>query len=246
MDSPSLDKPFARAPWFDLFLAGVSLATLLTLCTYTLGLSTLPLAVGGLLYLALALILITGLALSRSHFGPADRVTLSRAVLVLFLTSLTFHPDILQRMAWPYALLCLAALVMDGFDGYVARRTDTASRFGARFDMELDAFFILMLCIAVMVLGKAGAWVLVIGLVRYGFVMAGWHWSWLNDPLPDSFRRKTLCVWQLVTLMLALLPVTPEWFAHATLILALVLLAGSFATDVQYLHRRYRLTRSLK
>ncbi|WP_328189264.1 CDP-alcohol phosphatidyltransferase family protein [Marinobacter sp. OP 3.4] len=237
MDSPLHSNILARVPWRDLILAGLGLAGLLALCTLTLGLSPLPLAMGGLLYLALALLLITGLTLSRSRFGPADRVTLGRAVLVLFLASLTFHPELLQRMAWPYALLCLAALVMDGFDGYVARRTGTASRFGARFDMELDAFFILMLCIALMVLGKAGAWVLLIGLMRYGFVMAGWHWEWLNGPLPESFRRKTVCVWQLVTLMVALLPVTPDLFAHATLIVALVLLAGSFAIDIHYLYR---------
>lgn len=237
MDSPLHSHTMARAPWRDLTLAGLGLAGLLTLCSLTLGLSTLPLAMGGLLYLALTLLLVTGLALSRSRFGPADRVTLGRAVLVLFLASLTFHPELLQRMAWPYALLCLAALVLDGFDGYVARRTGTASRFGARFDMELDAFFILMLCIALMVLGKAGTWVLLIGLMRYGFVMAGLRWTWLNGRLPESFRRKTVCVWQLVTLMVALLPVTPDLFSRATLIIALALLSWSFAVDIRFLYR---------
>ena len=158
-------------------------------------------------------------------------------MLVLFLASLGGTPVLLQTLAWPYALLCLLALIMDGADGYVARRTNTASPFGARFDMELDAFFILVLCVALMLLGKAGAWVLLIGLMRYGFVMAGWFRKWLNEPLPESFRRKTICVWQLVTLMVALLPPVPDWFAHATLIVALVLLAASFALDIRYLYR---------
>lgn len=238
MDSSLRDNALARAPWRDLLLAGLGLALLLGVCRLTLELPALTLAVAGLLYTGLALLLIVGLALSRSQFGPADRVTLSRAVLVLFLTSLTFQPGLLQAFAWPYALLCLTALLMDGVDGYVARRTGTASRFGARFDMELDAFFILMLCLAVMVLGKAGPWVLLIGLMRYGFVMAGWHWKWLNHPLPESFRRKTVCVWQLVTLMVALLPPVPDLLALATLMLALALLIGSFAIDIRYLYQQ--------
>lgn len=107
-------------------------------------------------------------------------------------------------------------------------------------DMELDAFFILMLCLAVMVLGKAGLWVLLIGLMRYGFVMAGWYWKWLNNPLPESFRRKTVCVWQLVTLMVALLPPMPGLLARASLIIALILLSWSFAIDSRYLYQQTR------
>jgi phosphatidylglycerophosphate synthase len=240
MDSSLHNNAPARAPWRDLLLAGLGLAILLGLSRLSLGLPALPLAVAGLLYAGLVLLLITGLAVSRSQFGPADRITLGRAVLVLFLTSLSFQPGLLQQLIWPYALLCLAALVMDGVDGYVARRTGTASAFGARFDMELDAFFILMLCVAVMVLGKAGPWVLLIGLMRYGFVMAGWHWKWLNHPLPESFRRKTVCVWQLVTLMVALLPLTPDLLARATLMVALALLSWSFAIDTRYLFQQTR------
>ncbi|MFC4261126.1 CDP-alcohol phosphatidyltransferase family protein [Marinobacter lacisalsi] len=240
MDSSLRDNALARAPWRDLLLAGLGLATLLALTGSMLDLPAVSVAVAGLLYASLALLLITGLALSGSCFGPADRVTLGRAVLVLFLTSLTVQPGLLQQHAWPYALLCLTALLMDGADGYVARRTGTASPFGARFDMELDAFFILMLCLAVMVLGKAGPWVLLIGLMRYGFVMAGWCWKWLSHPLPESFRRKTVCVWQLVTLMVALLPPTPGLLARSSLIIALILLSWSFAIDSRYLYQQTR------
>lgn len=238
--SPRTQITLASAPWRDLLLAGLTLTGVLSASKAALDLTALPLLVTGLLYVGLAITVVAGLVVSHSRFGPADRVTLYRAVLVLLLTSLVFQPALLQQLAWPYALLCLAALVLDGVDGYVARRTGTASRFGARFDMELDAFFILMLCLAVMVLGKAGPWVLLIGLMRYGFVMAGWLWPWLKNDLPDSFRRKTVCVWQLATLMVALLPPVPDWLAGATLTLALVLLCGSFAADIRHLHKHHQ------
>ena len=73
-------------------------------------------------------------------------------------------------------------LVLDAVDGYVARRTATVSAFGARFDMETDAFLILVLsaCVA----GQWGWWVLVLGLARYLFVAAGWALPWLRGT-PD-------------------------------------------------------------
>ncbi|WP_417548651.1 CDP-alcohol phosphatidyltransferase family protein [Marinobacter segnicrescens] len=237
MDSSPAHRAPQPLPLADLSLGAAALAGLLLITTRIATVSSPTTILAVALYAGFALTVVAGLGLSGCRFGPADRVTLVRAVLVLFLASLAGTPVLLQTLAWPYALLCLLALIMDGADGYVARRTGTASPFGASFDMELDAFFILVLCVALMVLGKAGPWVLVIGLMRYGFVMAGMLWTWLNEPLPESFRRKTICVWQLITLMVALLPPVPDWFAHATLIMALVLLAASFALDIRYLYR---------
>ncbi|WP_427901709.1 CDP-alcohol phosphatidyltransferase family protein [Marinobacter bryozoorum] len=244
MDSLPTHRTPQSIPWAELSLGAVALAGLLLAANRIMPLSSTTTILAGALYAGFGVAVVAGLALSGSRFGPADRVTLVRAVLVLFLASLAGTPEFLQAFAWPYALLCLLALTMDGADGYVARRTRTASPFGARFDMELDAFFILVLCAALMFLGKTGPWVLLIGLMRYGFVMAGWCWTWLNAPLPESFRRKTVCVWQLVTLMVALLPPAPDVFVHATLLVALVLLAGSFALDIRYLYRQ-RATRRL-
>ena len=50
------------------------------------------------------------------------------------------------------------ALILDAVDGKVARRTGTASALGARFDMEVDAFLILVLSVYVAdVAGRVGA-----------------------------------------------------------------------------------------
>ena len=65
-------------------------------------------------------------------------------------------------------------LVLDGVDGTVARARGETSSFGARFDMETDAALLLALCLAVPALGVAGWWVLAIGGLRYGYVLAGW------------------------------------------------------------------------
>ena len=50
------------------------------------------------------------------------------------------------------------ALILDGVDGKVARRTGTSTALGARFDMEVDAFLILVLSVYVLdVAGPLGA-----------------------------------------------------------------------------------------
>ena len=170
-------------------------------------------------------------------FGWANRITLTRGMLVIALVSLApFLSDLPGNSLWLYVSLCVIALILDGVDGKVARTIGTETAFGARFDMELDALFILGLCLAALALERAGIWVLALGLIRYGFVVAGKIWPFINGPLPDSFRRKTICVWQLVTLMVALLPITPDALAFWSLVLALALLVYSFMTDIRWLY----------
>lgn len=169
--------------------------------------------------------------------GPANHVTLGRAALVSLLAGAVLVPSWAQQQAWLLAGIAGTALLLDGVDGWVARRWRCASAFGARFDMELDAFLMLVLCMHLLSMGKAGPWVLAIGLMRYGFVLAMRRWPWLDAPLPDSRRRKLVCVWQVASLLLCLLPLVGPTLATGLLGLALGLLAGSFALDVRWLYR---------
>ena len=171
-------------------------------------------------------------------FGWANRATLLRGCLVIVLFALAPFAEHLTDNLWLYGWMALLALILDGVDGKVARATGSESDFGARFDMELDALFILGLSIAVLALGKAGIWVLALGLIRYAFVAAGHFADWLNAPLPDSFRRKTVCVWQIVTLLVAVLPPINSLFASTTLATALALLVWSFFVDIHWLYKR--------
>ena len=186
------------------------------------------------------LLAVAALALSRwpdlrTTLGPANRVTLGRAVLVAMVAGALVVPAWVQQHALWVALVAGVALALDGVDGWVARRCRCASAFGARFDMELDAFLILVLCVHLLSMGKAGHWVLAIGAMRYAFVAAMRVWPWLDAPLPERGRRKLVCVWQVASLLLCLLPQVDARIAAPLLALALVLLAGSFAVDVRWL-----------
>ena len=136
---------------------------------------------------------------------------------------------------WSLILFVLLALILDGVDGYLARAFSLSSALGARFDMEIDALLILVLSIAGLILGKAGWWVLAIGLMRYGFVFAQVFLPALAGPLPPSFRRKLICVVQVAALCLILVPFVVPPISTFIALLALALLAYSFAVDTRYL-----------
>jgi phosphatidylglycerophosphate synthase len=169
------------------------------------------------------------------RLGPADRVTLARALLagaVAVLTAVSFS----RPVATALVSIAAVALVLDAVDGWVARRTGTASPFGASFDMETDAFLILVL--SVYVARSAGWWVLLIGVARYGLLVATWLLPWLREPTPPRRWAKVVAAVQGVVLVVAAADVLPRRVTGAALLVALVLLAESFGHQVWCLWRR--------
>jgi len=172
------------------------------------------------------------------RFGPANSVTSLRALLVAAVAGLIGEPHD-PAVAWIAVWLGLAATLLDGADGWLARRTGMMSRFGARFDMEVDALLIQVLAILVWRHGKAGAWVLLSGLLRYLFVAAGWGLEWMRRPLSPTIRGKVTCVVQIGGLLIALSPIVAPPLSDRVAAAALIALAGSFAIDVNRLWRQY-------
>ncbi|OIJ85511.1 hypothetical protein BIV25_43750 [Streptomyces sp. MUSC 14] len=180
-------------------------------------------------------------ALHRSRlrsFGPANRVTLGRATLVGGVTALVADSFESSPPVTVLVGLTAVALLLDGVDGQVARRTGTSTPLGARFDMEVDAFLILVL--SVYVSTQLGAWVLLIGGMRYTFVAAARLAPWLNAPLPPSFARKTVAAVQGIALLVAGAELLPHLANLAIVLLALGSLVWSFGRDVHGLWRTSR------
>ncbi len=172
-----------------------------------------------------------------SGMGAANRVTLARASLILPLASLVWHPEALTPVGgWWIIGLGTAAMVLDAVDGWVARRTHSATEFGARFDMELDTLLICILALLVWRSAKVGSWVVLLGVMRYMFVLAGYAWNWLRAELPPSLRRKTACVIQGVALLVCLGPIIPSPMAVLAATLGLATVSYSFAVDVRWLY----------
>ena len=184
------------------------------------------------------------------HFGGANIVTTLRAGVAAILAGLALEAALAGAglagapladagpWRWGLAAAAAGALALDGVDGWIARRQRLVSAFGARFDMEVDALFILTLSVIALASGRAGPWVLAAGFLRYGFVAAGRIWPALAAPLPPSFRRKAACVFLAVSLIAALVPPVPMASARILVAAAVAAIIGSFALDTIHLVRR--------
>jgi phosphatidylglycerophosphate synthase len=197
------------------------------------------LPVAATLYGGLSALLWRGLpAALRADFGAANMVTLARGALICLVAAACLSPH--WRVAhWHWIVVsALLALALDGVDGAVARASGRASAFGARFDMELDAFLILMLSAGAALQGKPGSWVLAIGAMRYLYAAAGRIWPWLTAPVPPNPWRRPICVVQIAALVWIVTPLAPPRLAALLAALALAALLFSFGADVWWLYRQ--------
>jgi phosphatidylglycerophosphate synthase len=207
--------------------------------------------VAGLVYAAGFWVLLT-LSVRRhaaTTLGPAGLVTCARGVLIGAVTALVADgqahgsvpgADGHAHGSVPVALLvgtATLALVLDAVDGRVARRTGTSSGLGARFDMELDAFLILVLSIHVA--GLVGPWALAIGGMRYAFVAVavtvGRSVGWMRSTVPARNSARVVAAVQGIVLVTVSSGLLPHVVGVALVATALAMLTWSFSRDVQWL-----------
>lgn len=169
------------------------------------------------------------LASSTGSFGSANWVTALRLAGTLSLPALA--------TIGPLAVAAGATVVfaLDGVDGWIARRNGLASEFGEYFDKESDALLMLVLCLLLHDAGRFGAWILLPGLLRYGFVV----FLMLARPPEPKERRSGFGRWIFFGAASALIasftpfPALYEPFMGAMT----VLLVASFLIAIVELHR---------
>ena len=217
-------------------------AQLALLAALSAGLGLGAWSLAGLAY-AVGLCALLGAAARRAKartLGPADLVTLARAALVAGVTALVAdgfgsgEPSVVALVV--LVVLATVALALDAVDGRVARRTGTASALGARFDMEVDSFLVLVL--SVHVASLLGPWVLAIGVMRYVFVAASWSLPWMRASLPPRYTAKLVAALQGIILIVATAEVLPHAVAATLVGVALGVLICSFGRDVRWPLRR--------
>jgi phosphatidylglycerophosphate synthase len=211
-----------------LLLAGLALTVGLGRAGWTVGIAACVLT-----NVALAV----GFAYYRSdRLGPAEWVTLIRATLVVGIAALVADSFEQPAAVTTFVGLSFIALALDAVDGYVARRTGTASALGAKFDGEVDAFLILVL--SVYVASTVGPWVLLFGAIRYLYAAGEWLLPWMRAPLPPRYWRKVVAATVGITLTVVAWDVLPGPLNLLALFGAMGMLFESFGRDVLYLWRR--------
>ncbi|ACQ81980.1 CDP-alcohol phosphatidyltransferase [Beutenbergia cavernae DSM 12333] len=191
--------------------------------------------------------------------GPADGVTLARAVGAAACAALVVIGLVVIAPAsagagddgptgssagatdvrtWVLLGIAAPALALDAVDGVVARRTGTASAAGGRLDVDADAVLLIVLSVAAATV--VGSWALVIGLAYPAFLAVGLlRPAWRHALRPDPDRR-TIAALQAVALAVVLVPAVPRPVASIVAALASGLLLASFARDAVALDHAHR------
>lgn len=221
----------------NVLLSGAAMVSLAVVCGELLGFGA-GFVLAAATAFVLAALVFAALAwrhLDGPRLGAANSVTLLRLAMTALLSALLLTP-VSAAALWFCIGVATCTLVLDGVDGLIARRCGTSSRFGARFDMEVDALLICVLALLAWHFERAGIWVLAAGLLRYAFVGAAYAAPWLRAGLPPSFRRKAVCIVQSTTLLICMGPIVPAQLAPWVAAAGVALLVWSFGADVVWLH----------
>jgi phosphatidylglycerophosphate synthase len=180
-------------------------------------------AVVGAFFLGLLGWIYTGRHAPSGRFGGANAITALRAVLIVALCASAHIGPVA-------AVLVMAFVVLDALDGWFARRPPaTASEFGARFDMETDALFVLAFGLKLVLVGRLGAWMIVPGVLRYAYA-AGIALAPRLGEAPRSKLARFIAGTMMTSLAVSAWPVEPIFAPLATVASALVVF--SFARSL--------------
>lgn len=183
-----------------------------------------------------------GGAAPRGHWIP-DALTAGRGVAAVAV--LVMLPQVAQwsvGTVWAVGSALAVVELTDFFDGRLARRFGP-SAFGALWDMENDALFTLSISLLVYLRYGVAPFVLLLELMRYLYVLI---WRFDSDPVTVSpaykLFAKTTAAAIVVTLIVAVAPILPEWLRTAALAVVLGMQLVSFGWDLVLQYRAVRLT----
>jgi CDP-diacylglycerol--glycerol-3-phosphate 3-phosphatidyltransferase len=166
--------------------------------------------------------------------GLANQLTIFRGLLICLLAGFLFLNTPEGFLAWIPGFLYSTALIMDGFDGYLARLCKETSAFGAFLDRDLDALGTLIGVLLAVHYARLPGWYILAGMAYYLFACGEW-WREKRGlplhPLPTSRYRRHVAVVQSVFIALALLPVTVLPKSDMTAALVMIPVLAGFLRD---------------
>ena len=108
-----------------------------------------------------------------AYLGYANWVTVIR-LSIIFTLGFTYH----QMENYLLFIGFLIAIILDGVDGLLARKYNHSSKVGEGFDMETDAFMVLLISWIHFDTSSLSWWILIPGGLRYYYELG---FFWLGD-----------------------------------------------------------------
>ncbi len=174
-----------------------------------------------------------------ARIGAANRLTLIRGLFIGLMAGFMFsgppgqYPDTAAWTWWPGCLYLLAAL-LDGLDGYWARRSGSPTRLGHELDLHTDALGMLVACVVAVGAQRLPPYYLLAGAAFYVFRFGLWYRRrqgyWNRPAGPRTFARLVAGV-QMGFVGIAMLPLFAYNVIHALAPLFLIPLITGFVWD---------------
>lgn len=144
--------------------------------------------------------------------GWGNRLTLLRGLGLSFVAGFILLPWPEGWLAWGPMLLYTLADIADYLDGYVARKTNHATRLGVRLDIEYDGLGVLIVSVLGVWYGQLPVWYLLLGVSRFWFIGGLWWRQRRGKPvveMPPSVHRRIIAGFQMGFMSAALWPILP-------------------------------------
>jgi CDP-diacylglycerol---glycerol-3-phosphate 3-phosphatidyltransferase len=145
-----------------------------------------------------------------ASLGPANQVTIARAVLTGALAGFLPGPWPQGWLAWVPGGLYLLVAVLDFVDGFLARVTGRTTRLGELLDMKWDGAGVLIGAALAVRYEQAPVWFLLVALARFIFLLGEWllrRRGVTLFELDPSMVRRALAGMQMGFIGVVLLPV---------------------------------------
>ena len=137
-----------------------------------------------------------------------------------------------QIPAFSSFILFGLAILLDGIDGFLARKYQSTSAVGALFDKTVDAYFVLLLSFILVLNYGVPFWFLGIGYLHYGYELLLYGLGWQSLTIPKNPIGKYAAAFLFISLLSHFI-LTPYLY-FPIICLATVLVGSSFALSFFY------------
>ena len=178
-------------------------------------------ATGMLSFMILWLIHFDDLKKFKPLAGYANLITLIRLIIVLVIGFWY-----IQLSDITIFIMGLTAVLLDAIDGYVAKKYHQQSEFGRHFDMEADAFYVLMITCILYLKDFFDLWIVVLGFLPHLYGVFIYLMGVADkEPKKAKFRTRIAGLFFIAILMPFVLDFR---FYYPVMIVAVILLLASF------------------
>ena len=132
--------------------------------------------------------------------GYANYTTFLR--LVILVTTLCLEADLSNIVLFLFLGL---AIILDGMDGWLARRFDQVSEWGGLFDKEVDSFLVASFAILLHTRFQFPMAILFIGLLHYWYELLLYGLAWQDLKTPPNPVGKYVAATLFISLLLAVI-----------------------------------------